>query len=597
MIETIRALPDAPGVYQYFDAAGRLLYVGKAKSLRHRVKSYWRFTPALHPNPTLGPRLLKMLHEARRIEYILTPGEADALILENALIKQLKPRYNILLRDDKTYPYIYVDLEEDFPRFEITRRIVRRKGVRYFGPFPAGARALLDALYDAVPLIQKKSGLHGGKACLFHQIGKCPAPCEGKITPHAYRAYVDEAIELIHKRSELTRRLHKRMEQLATQERFEEAAAVRDQIARIDALQTHSDIDLATTENLDIVAIVPGEERGVTVRIFLRNGRIVSTAHAFFGHTELFDVASAYRQALLDFYTEDLPLIPDAVLVADGVESDELSTTLTRRLGKRLRIVHPRKGAKKRLIDLARTNADELLRLHPPEEAIETHIARLFGLHDTPWRVEAFDNSHLMGEATVGAMVVWDHGTWDKAHYRRYTLEARDEYGQMRQMLRRRIERFDREPPPDLWLIDGGETLRTLARDLLRDAGVNLEVVAIAKEKHDAKAHRAKGAARDTLHSDRGTHTLSPDDPRLQWCQRLRDEAHRFALAFHRNRKRRHDTRIALLDQKGIGPATVKKLLDYFGTFEAIASADDEEVSSVVGTKTAQRVRHAFESK
>ena len=589
---TVRALPDQPGIYQYFDRHGRLLYVGKAKSLKNRVKSYWRFTPEFRPNPTLGPRIAKMLHEAVRLEYLLAPTEADALILENSLIKQLKPRYNILLRDDKTYPYIYIDRSEDFPRFELTRRVVKGKAIRYFGPFPTGGRALLDALYEVFPLVQKKSGLNGGKACLFHQIGKCAAPCEEKITPKEYATIVDQATEAILKRSGLIQRLSDRMLQLAQQERFEEAAKLRDQIKQIEGLRIHSDIDLATTDDLDIFAIEAGEKRGVVVRMFLRHGRIISTSHSFFNLSELFDLSSAYKQALLDFYTAGMPTVPRTILLADPLEeSEEIAATLSQRITHPLYLLTPQRGAKKRLTEIARTNAVELLRTQPATKSIEERIATLFHLTAAPTRIEVFDNSHMMGEATVGAMVVWDQGTWNKSSYRRYTLESRDEYAQMREMLTRRIAKFAMTPPPDLWLLDGGSTLRQLAVNLLREAGVNLDVVAIAKEKLDAKAHRAKGAARDLLYTEEGIFELQPSDKRLQWCQRLRDEAHRFAITFHQNKKRQNDTRIALLERKGIGAATVKKLLDYFGKFDAITQASEEEIASVVGKKMASKIK------
>jgi len=298
---------------------------------------------------------------------------------------------------------------------------------------------------------------------------------------------------------------------------------------------------------------------------------------------------------LLDFYDAEVPLIPHAVLVADPLGDPELAQTLSQRIGKSLRILHPQRGPKKRLIELARANAQELLRRRPAVRPVEEAVAALAGLARVPWRVEVFDNSHMMGSAPVGAMVVWDHGSWDKTHYRRYALEARDEYAQMEAMLTRRIARFDREPPPDLWLLDGGETLRQLAVTLLDQAGVTLDVIALAKEKLDAKAHRAKGAARDRLATDQGILTLEPSDARLQWCQRLRDEAHRFAIAYHQQRKRRHDTQVAFLERHGIGPATVKKLIDYFGSFEAIRAASLEELSSVIGKKMALRVQNTPE--
>ena len=592
MEEQVRQLPESPGVYQYFDTAGRLLYVGKAKNLKARVKSYWRFTPSFRPNPDTGPRILKMLHEAERLEYLVVESEADALILENALIKQLKPKYNILLRDDKTYPYLYLDEGEEFPRFELTRRVVRGKKIRYYGPFPSGARALLEAIYFLYPLVQKKGCLKGKKACLFHQIGRCPAPCEGKISPEAYRETVEAAKKAIHNLPLILRRLEERMMELASAERFEEAAKVRDQIEAIRGLEIHSEIDLARREDYDIFAIVPGEERGVVVRLFMREGRIAASSHHYFRHTHLYDPDEAYRQAILDFYTAGMPSTCSTLLLAHDLENrEELETLLHERLGRTIRILHPLRGPKARLTELARTNARELLRRQRPAgEAIEKSIAALFGLEATPWRVEVFDNSHLMGEAPVGVMVVWDEGRWDKSAYRRYRLESRDEYHQMEEMLQRRIGDFDREPPPDLWLLDGGETLRKLARSLLEQAGVNLPVAAIAKEKLDAKAHRAKGAALDILHTPAGAFRLESGDLRLQWCQRLRDEAHRFAIAFHRRSKRKKDAKVGLLEKRGIGPATVKKLLDYFGTFEAIEQADPDLIAHVAG----KRARNAL---
>ncbi len=587
--ETVRNLPKQPGVYQYFDDQGRLLYVGKAKNLSARVKSYWRFTPSFHPAPDLGARIARMLSEAESLEYLLVESEADALILENSLIKQLKPKYNILLRDDKTYPYLYLDEGEAFPRFELTRRVVQGKKIRYYGPFPTGARALLDALYFLYPLVQKKGCLRGKKACLFHQIGRCPAPCEGKISPREYRLGVEAAKKAIHNLPLILQRLEERMLDLAQRERFEEAAQVRDQMEAIRGLAIHSEIDLAREEDYDIFAILPGEERGVVVRLFLRQGRIASSSHSFFRHTHLYDPDEAYRQAILDFYGSEAPPTCSTLLLAHDLEGrKDLETLLTARLGRRLQILHPKRGPKARLTALAETNATELLRRQQRSDRTpEKQIAELFALPAIPWRVEIFDNSHHMGDAPVGAMVVWNEGEWQKDAYRRYRLESRDEYHQMEEMLQRRIKDFETQPPPDLWLLDGGETLRRLAEKLLSQAGVNLPVLAIAKEKLDAKAHRAKGAARDLLHGPVGELRLDPADPRLQWCQRLRDEAHRFAIAYHRRSKRRRDAQVALLEKKGIGPATVKKLLDYFGTFEAIESADYETISAVTGKKIA----------
>lgn len=592
LLETIKKLPNSAGVYQYFDSNGRLLYVGKAKNLKKRVKSYWRFTPSLHPNPSQSPRILKMLSETKSLEYLVVESESDALILENSLIKQLKPKYNILLRDDKTYPYIYIDESDPFPRFELTRRVIKGKKIRYYGPFPSGGRELLESLYELFPLVQKRGSLKGKKACLFYQIGRCLAPCEDKISSKEYHQVIKEAKDAIHNISTITTRLESRMQKLALQERFEEAGKIRDQIKAIKGIEIHSDIDLAKDENYDIFAIDPGEERGVVVRLFIRAGRISSSSYSYFRHTELYDINEAYRQALLDFYQVQTPRISSKVLLAHRIDdSDEISNLLSQRLGRSLKIFYPQRGSKAKLIQLALNNAKELLRhakRQKEQTPIQKSIAELFNLDETPWRVEAFDNSHMMGEASVGAMVVWNEESWDKKSYRRYQLSAKDEYHQMMEMLERRIGNFDKEPPPDLWLIDGGETLRNLAVESLKKAGVTIPVLAISKEKIDAKAHRAKGSARDIIHSQEGEFRLDPKDSRLQWLQRLRDEAHRFAITYHRQKKRAKDRQISLLEQKGIGQATIKKLLNYFGTFEAIMQADEQSLTKVTNKKVAK---------
>jgi excinuclease ABC subunit C len=590
---TLERLPDTPGVYHYYDESDRLLYVGKAKSLKKRVRSYFRFTPELKPNPTLSTRILKMLDEAKRLDYIVVESEEDALILENSLIKQLKPKYNILLRDDKTYPYIAIDETEPFPRFELTRKVRKGKKISYFGPFPSGGKALLDALYDCFPLVQRKNCMREGKACLFHQIGRCLAPCEGRVTREAYAAIIAEAKEAIVKRKKLLTMLEAKMVKLAEQERFEEAAELRDRTQAIAKLALSSPIDLAHDTDLDIFAILNGDERGVVVKLFLRRGRIISSTYSYFRHTHIFDENEAYKQALLEYYHIDIPQLCQTILVAhDFTERNEIAATIGKRLGKKIEIAAPQKGLKARLTALALQNAHELLKKEQPASIIEQEVADLLNLSAIPYRIETFDNSHMMGAATVGAMVVQDEAQWDKGSYRRYALHARDEYGQMREMLTRRIADFAKEPPPDLWILDGGQANLTLARQLLKEANVSLDVIAIAKEKHDAKAHRAKGSARDLLYTTQGILELKPEDRRLQWIQRQRDEAHRFAVAYHRNKKRREDTQISLLNKKGIGKATVKKLIDYFGSFEAIHSASLEDLATVIGMKRASIIKN-----
>ncbi len=586
MQSIVQNLPASAGVYQYFDTTGKLLYVGKAKNLKNRVKSYWRFAPEFIPNPTQSPRILKMLLEADKLEYIVVATEEDALILENSLIKQLKPKYNILLRDDKTYPYIYIDESQEYPRFEITRKVVKGKNITYYGPFPTGGRALLDALYEVYPLVQKKSCLREGKACLFYQIGKCLAPCEGKVTPEAYGEIVTQAKTSIVKRKKLISTLEEKMTSLAIQERYEEAGSMRDTIQAISSLTISSNIDLANQMNLDIFAIQNGDERGVIVKLFMRDGKIISSAYSYFRHTHIFDENEAYKQALLEFYTIDTPNVSRQILTAHAFEdSQQVAQTLSTRFNKKIEVLTPQRGSKAKLIALAVQNCEELLRTKQSDTVMEQKIADLFDLTVIPYRIETFDNSHLMGVATVGGMVVWNEAKWDKGAYRRYTLHERDEYGQMKEMLSRRIADFKEHPAPDLWILDGGQANLNLARGLLEEENVNLDVLAIAKEKLDAKAHRAKGAAKDLIYTLDGLIELKPNDKRLHWVQRQRDEAHRYAITYHQNKKRKDDTQVSLLNKKGIGKATVKKLINYFGTFEAIESASKEEIERVTNKK------------
>jgi len=586
MKATIQNLPATPGVYQYFDEKGKLLYVGKAKNLKNRVKSYWRFTPDFKPNTAQSTRILKMLDEAVRLEYIVVESEEDALILENSLIKQLKPKYNILLRDDKTYPYIYIDESTPYPRFEITRSVVKGKNIIYYGPFPTGGRALLDTLYEVYPLVQKKSCLREGKACLFHQIKKCLAPCEGKVSTEAYAKIVEKAKISIVKRKSLITTLQERMITLAEQERYEEAAILRDNIQAITSLNITSNIDLANELDLDIFAILNGDERGVIVKLFMRKGKIISSSHSYFRHTHIFDENEAYKQALLEFYTIDTPNISKQILTAHSFEdARQISSTLSARFSKKIEIITPKIGSKAKLISLAMKNGEELLRKTQNDSITEQRIADLFDLSLIPYRIETFDNSHMMGVATVGGMVVWQEGKWDKGSYRRYKLEAKDEYAQMKEMLSRRISNFKMHPAPDLWILDGGKANLNLAITLLEAENINLDVIAIAKEKLDTKAHRAKGAAKDLVYTVKGIIELNPNDKRLHWVQRQRDEAHRYAVTYHQNRKRKEDIQISLLTKKGIGKATVKRLIDYFGTFEAIKNASKEELEKVANKK------------
>lgn len=596
LAQKLKNAPDSAGIYQYFNEQGTLLYVGKAKSIKNRVKSYFRFSGELSAAPNLSPRITKMVSEVHNVEYIVVQSEHDALILENSLIKQLKPKYNILLRDDKTYPYLTIDLSEPFPRFEVTRKIVNDKNIKYFGPLSGSAKALLEALYLAFPLVQKKGCLKGKKACLFYQIHRCLAPCEGKIDTYAYAKIVQEALESLNDQKKLIALLQVKMEEASMKLNFEEAAKLRDIINAIkDALHiTH--VELSKLEDYDVFAIEIMEKTAVVMRLFIREGKIVSTSHTLMHNAYGFEKEELYQRALFEFYNPMNQTFARHILIAETFsEQTYMSQFLSEKFGQKMTINVPQRGEKLYLTQMAQENAKTLILQHSIKNnnTLAEQMQTLFDLSSLPNRIEIFDNSHLGGKSPVGAMVVWDEG-FDKSSYRRYELHHVDEYAQMKEMLERRINDFSKESPPDLWILDGGETLLKLAKTLLVQKGLFIDLLAIAKEKRDAKAYRSKGSAYDLLYNQNQSFHLPPSDKRLQFIQKLRDEAHRFAITYHQQKKRGRDMSLELQKIEGVGLATIKKLLLYFGTFEAIYSATQEELEVTVGKKLGANLFHGL---
>ena len=583
LLETIKNLPNEPGVYQFYDENGKLLYVGKAKSLKNRVKSYFSFTPSLAPSPRLSARIRSMILQSKSLEYIVVNSEHDALILENSLIKQLKPKYNILLRDDKTYPYIYIDLNEDFPRFEITRRVQKGSHIKYFGPFTTAARDILNAIYEISPLVQKRGSLKGKKACLFYQIKRCLAPCEGKISKEQYHKIVQDSLLLLKNKKLIIEKLNQKMSFYASKELFEEAAKVRDSIQKIEKSTIFSQIDLKNSEHIDLFYVYIEDEKAVLVKLFVRDGKIVSIANNILKNDNGFSKDEIYKRAILEFYKDDKPIIAKSIIVGDEFEERKLlEEFISKKSSKSIKIVLPKRGAKKELLNIALHNAKEILRDKKSDNDILDILKKRLGLSKTPYEIEAYDNSHLQGSSPVGSMIYYENG-FIKSRYRHYNLTSTDEYAQMRELLTKRCESFEKNPPPDLWVIDGGETLLKLAKDICDSFGVEINLIAISKEKKSKRTIRSKGKAKDKIYGINGEIKLSESDECKLFIQRLRDEAHRFAIKFHRSQKLKNDKKISLLEKKGIGKAKVAKLLNYFGTFEAIENASKEEIEKIIG--------------
>ncbi|QSZ41036.1 excinuclease ABC subunit UvrC [Sulfurimonas aquatica] len=595
--QTIKQLPSSPGIYQYFDKNSRLLYIGKAKNLSNRVKSYWQFTPTLCANSNLSLRIKKMIEQTVSMNYIVVNSEHDALILENSLIKQLNPKYNILLRDDKTYPYIYLDKSQKYPRFDITRKIINSKDILYYGPYSIGARDILDSVYELTKLVQKKGCLKSKKLCLYHQIDKCLGPCELPVTKERYQEEIDKATSYIKNKKTLIHKLQEKMEFYADEMRFEEAAELRDRVQKISRSEITSDIDFATNEDYDIFAVRNTSSKAVVVRIFMRSGKIISSSHDYININEGFDENELLFRALLDFYKDIKPPIIAPILISKDLEElNLLQEHLSRIFERKASISRPLRGKRKDLIELAILNADELLNRdkNVNNTKILHEIQELCSLEKLPSRVEVFDNSHMSGVATVGAMIVYENSKFDKKSYRTYHLEAKDEYAQMRETLTKRVNSFTKSSPPDLWILDGGATLLKLAIEILNSSSVFIDVIAISKEKVDAKAHRAKGKANDIIYTKDDLFRLKNSDKRLQWVQNLRDEAHRSAITFHKKTKLKLDQESKLLNMYGISEAKVKKLLQHFGTFNELKNLSIEEISTVLNVKDAKTIKEYY---
>lgn len=607
---TLAHLPQNPGVYQYFDKHGHLLYVGKAKNLKKRIKSY--FTPSAK----LSPRIASMVSQVSEVKTFITPNEQDALILENSLIKSLKPKYNILLRDDKTYPYIYIDYNEEFPTLEITRTLLKKRNITYFGPFSTGARDLLESILQSLPLVQKKSCLRGKKACLFYQIKRCLAPCEGKINKEQYAKLLEQAIDLLQHKKRLITILESKMQTLAQHCAFEEAAKIRDSIAKITQMQAFSHIDLLDYSNLDVfVFCAESNHYGIMMKLFIRNGRISSSDFLSIHDESLQSLTtespqidqsqvlhSLYTQALLNHYKAPAPLLPDSILLPYDIgifeEKTRLEEILQERTGKKITILQPQRGKKHELINIARTNAKELMRLQEQQKQHCTQelqaLRELFALSNLPYRIEIFDTSHHSGSACVGGMVVYENDGFLKHAYRHYHLQGTDEYAQMREMLTRRALDFESNPPPNLWLLDGGAAQIAIAKEILESAGVQIDILGIAKHKLNGRAHRAKGSASDCVymldskhitqeHTQTTEMRLLPSDKRLQFLQKLRDEAHRYAITFHRNKKLKNLTQAQALGiEKNLSIAQIQKLLRIYGDFAHIRDLTPTEIAQAL---------------
>jgi excinuclease ABC subunit C len=584
----LKLLPPAPGVYRMLDCNGEALYVGKARNLKKRVAAY---TQA----PKLPYRLTRMVAETEAMEFVTTHTEVEALLLESNLIKRLKPRFNIRLLDDKSFPYILVTGNHDFPR-AVKHRGARTAPGRYYGPF-ASAQAVartLVALQRAFLLRNCSDSMFASRTrpCLQYQIRRCAAPCVGRIGKEAYGALVAEAQAFLGGRSrEVQERLAGEMRAASDAMDFEQAARLRDRIKALAHVQGHQDINVAALDDADVIAAhQEGGQTCVQVFFFRGGGNYGNRAY-FPNHDRNEGPAEVLAAFLGQFYDNKAP--PRLVLLSHEVpERALIAEALAVRAGRAVELLAPKRGPKLSIVEHALTNARDALGRRLAEGSSQRKLldglAAAFGLEGPPRRVEVYDNSHIQGRDAYGCMIVAGPDGFQKGQYRKFLIrdaKPGDDYAMMREVLTRRFARALKEDPeraggtwPDLVLIDGGQGQLGVAEEVLRELGVD----------DVALAAIAKGPDRDAGNeqfflSGRAPMRLGPRDPVLYFLQRLRDEAHRFAIGAHRAKRLKGAAGSVLDEVPGIGGKRKRALLEHFGSARAVAGAGLADLESVKG--------------
>lgn len=621
LVKAVKTLPNSPGVYRMLDRKGDALYVGKAKSLKKRVTSYCQ--PAKLPR-----RLQRMIASTVALEVVTTHTELEALLLESNLIKRLMPRYNVLLRDDKSFPYIVITGDTDYPQVAKHRGAKGDTGT-YFGPFAsAGAVNRTITALERVFLLRSCSDTVFAtrtRPCLMHQIKRCAAPCVGRISKADYTELVTQARDFLSGRSKnIQRRLAAAMQAASEELDFESAAAYRDRIHALTQIQAHQDINVHGFDDADVIAAHQDAGQTCIQVFFFRAGQNYGNRAYFPAHDRSLEPGAVLASFIGQFY--DNKPVPGLVLVSHQLEDHELiAEALTFRAGTRVDMMHPRRGAKKKLVDHALSNARDALARRLAESSTQRRLleglAERLGLEVAPERIEVYDNSHIQGANPYGAMIVAGPEGFIKKSYRKFRIRqagadgaatardgaatardavttSADDYAMMREVLSRRFARALKEDPerssgqwPDLILLDGGRGQLSAGREVLADLGLtDLPIAAVAKG-----PHRNAGRERIFL-PDRPPLLLEPRDPVLYYIQRLRDEAHRFVIGSHRTGRSKARLRSVLDDIAGIGGKRKKALLHHFGSARAVARAGLVDLAAVTGINrvVAQRIYAHF---
>jgi excinuclease ABC subunit C len=621
----LKHAPATPGVYRMLDAAGEVLYVGKAKSIRKRITAYAR--PTGHDS-----RIARMIAATASLEFVTTRTETEALLLEANLIKRLRPRFNVLMRDDKSFPYIVISRDHPAPQI-LKHRGARTRPGDYYGPFASvwAVNRTITALQRAFLIRSCSDAVYESRTrpCLLHQIKRCSAPCTGEITPAAYAELVREAREFLSGKSHAVKGLlADEMEKASHALDFERAAIYRDRLAALSAIQSQQGVNLRGVDDADVFAIHQAGGYNCVQVFFFRTGQNWGN-RAYFPKADRGVPADEVLNAFIAQFYDDKPC-PHTILVSEELpERALLAEALSTKSGHAIEIARPKRGEKRDVVDHALANAREALGRKLAEtssqQALLKAFAELFGLPALPRRIEVYDNSHIQGSNAVGAMVVAGPEGFVKNQYRKFNIRSEeitpgDDFGMMREVLERRFKRLMSEHPrgsppdaatladpiatasaailgdaatpwPDLVLIDGGQGQLAAARETLAQIGVtDVPLVAIAKGKD-------RDAGRETFFmAGREPFRLPPRDPLLYFIERLRDEAHRFAIGSHRTRRKRDIREGGLQEIPGIGPTRKRALLNHFGTLKAIERASLADLAKVPGINadTARRIYDFF---
>ncbi|HHX27192.1 MAG TPA: excinuclease ABC subunit UvrC [Firmicutes bacterium] len=603
LTERVKDLPDRPGVYVMKDSSGQVIYVGKASSLRNRVRSYFQ-SPA-----GLARRIQILVERIADFEYIVTDSEVEALILENNLIKKHRPRFNVRLRDDKTYPFIKVTLEEEFPRVTVTRR-VEQDGSRYFGPYTdVGAmRETLRFLRRLFPIRScskeiSEERLQQARPCLNYHIEKCLSPCSGRISSEAYMELVNQIILFLEGRQDQVVRAMKEQMQAASHALdFERAASIRDAVRAIERVTERQKIVLASGSDIDVVGYFRDEADACVLIFFVRSGKLMGRERFFI--TDISEVPdSEMLTAFIKQYYYEAGFIPDEILLPLKPDDEEaISIWLREKKGRKVSIHVPQRGDKKRLQSMATDNAKlslEEAKLKAMQDAVLKDAALLelmeaLDLPRLPRRIEAFDISTIQGSDAVGGMVVFERGRPAKSSYRRFkirTVEGQDDYAMMHEIISRRYRRIlkqdeTRKQLPDLIIIDGGRGQLNAGLKALSEVGAqDIPAISLA-ESHELIF----------LEGQDQPIALPEDSKALLLLRRIRDEAHRFAVSYHRQLRTKRSTLSALEEIPGIGKKRLRALLTAFGSLKGIRAAGVEEIANVPGMshKLAETLKEAL---